>query len=132
LYRARHHQADLPARLAQFKRQINRGILTRGGGRVSRGRLTHVILQGKRFRLAPNPYPLTARRPIASELVEGRTGSLAASLHGHSVAASASRSPAAPTPPWPPAMRACDKPSVFSVARKAVLLGVFALSRPGE
>ena len=76
LYRARHHQADLPARLAQFKRQVNRGILTRGGGRVSRGRLTHVILQGKRFRLAPNPYPLTARRPIASELVEGRTTEL--------------------------------------------------------
>src|SRR5215813_7130130 len=77
LCRARHHQADLPARLAQFKRQVNRGILTRGGGRVSRGRLTHVILQGKRFRLAPNPYPLTARRPIASEPVEGRTGGFA-------------------------------------------------------
>src|SRR5215813_7734461 len=77
LCRARHHQADLPARLAQFKRQVNRGILTRGGGRVSRVRLTHVILQWERVRLAPNPYPLTARRPIASELVEGRTTELA-------------------------------------------------------
>src|SRR6266852_924688 len=66
LRRAGHHHAELPLRLTQFKCNVHRGIVVRGGC-VSVIELQHLDLRGWDESLQTNPTSLTSHHPIVSE-----------------------------------------------------------------